>query len=117
VWIKYTVFLLVFTVANCGNVTTRFEGTVYDSLTRTPLGGVTVSMEEADAQKVGMGNKLYVITTGSDGRYDYSVDNFVVFNGYCGPNALVRVSAANYQPQEYFMWSCTTTTHDFFLSP
>lgn len=61
---------------------------------------------------------VYEIETGADGRFEYYEENFVVFNGYCGPSLKVRIAKAGFKTQEQeFSYLCQLKRYDPVLQP
>lgn len=94
----------------CANIRGGLTGKVIDT-SSNPLENAQVTIYDLRKEKT-----VYEINTASDGRYEYYEDNFVIFNGYCGPSLRITVSKSGYNTnQAEFKSLCQLKRHDPIL--
>lgn len=96
----------------CANIRGGLTGKVIYSASN-PLENAKVSIYDLNKKKT-----VYEMQTASDGRYEYYEDNFVVFNGYCGPSLKMTVTKSGFNSDEKeFRYLCELKRYDAILAP
>lgn len=105
-------WIVIFALAPqaCANIRGGLTGKVID-ISSNPLENAQVSIYDLSKKKT-----VYEINTAVDGRYEYYEDNFVIFNGYCGPSLRIIVSKSGYNTNEAeFKSLCELKRHNPIL--
>lgn len=104
--------VVAFAPQACANIRGGLTGKVIDSA-NNPLENARVSIYDTGKKKT-----VYEIQTANDGRYEYYEDNFVVFNGYCGPTLKLTVTKSGFSFEEKeFRSLCELKKYDPVLVP